>query len=265
MPRAVLFIADRFSDYRMWTGISDSLADDVGVIHLDERIQLPWDGGASAIVSAARTVLPADGVDVVVADGQAAPFAVALADAGLARSLVLFAPDIPFDRIPDDVDLDLEPPPDDVLAAYTPLADAMTSADDEQWRDLVVQVVRQTAPGDIPQAEVDLAVAIARDHAAEMRAQMLEFAAADARERELPDEVQLAHLRARGQWIDRLAALTVPVMTVVPARGKFRAETMSRIAQRHEIVLTEPFNAMAPGGNRAQAAAAIQRMLNNVS
>ncbi len=262
----VLLIPDRFSDYRMWGGIPDRLAHSAEVSHLDRLIQLPWSGGSGAIVELVRGQRPG-GWDVVAAAGQASPFAVALAAAGLARGLVLAEPEIPFNRIPDDVEFALDLPDEHVLAPYQPLVSALHEAGPEQWRDLTIDVLRQTARRDLPPGELDLAVQIATDHAAEVRAELLAFAAADAAERELPDDVQLAQLHARGRWLDQLATLTVPVMTVVPAPMRHYAQTVSRYAAEAEIVITG--STIQPGGAREgardQAAVAIERMLDRVS
>jgi hypothetical protein len=201
----------------------------------------------------------------VAAAGLASPFAVALAGAGIARSLVLFRPDMPFDRIPDDVDLTLDLPDPDFLAPYEALVSAMDDADPDRWRALLTEIVRRAAPAGAASAEVTLAATIAGDHAAEMRAEMMAFAAAGAADRAPPGDVELARLGARGQWLDGLAALTVPVLTVVPAQIRFIADTIGRFARLHDIVLTDNGDPLAPGGSRAQASAAIQRMLDRVS
>jgi hypothetical protein len=261
----VLLIPDRFSDYRMWGGIPDRLARRAEVSHLDRLIDLPWSGGSGAVVALARGQQPG-GWDVVVAAGRASPFAVALAAAGLARGLVLAEPEIPFNRIPDDVEFALKLPDDDVLATYEPLVSAMHDASAEQWRDMMIDVLRQTSRPDLPPAELDLAIQMATDYAADVRAELLAFAAADAVDRELPDDVQLAQLHARGRWLDKLASLTVPVMTVVPAPMRHYGQTVSRYAAEAEIVTTD--STIQPGGSqgaaRDQAAAAIGRMLDRV-
>jgi hypothetical protein len=261
----VLFIPDRFTDHRMWGSISERLARRAEVSHLDELMHVPWAAGAGAVVGPARSLVP-DGWDVVVAAGQAGPLAVALAAAGLARSIVLAEPQIPFDRIPDDVELDLPPLDDDVLTSYEPLVNAIQDADPEEWRALMIQLVRQTAPSGLPPAELELTVQIAADHAAEMRAELQAFAAADARDRDLPDELQWAQQRARGQWLDQLARLAVPVVTVVPRRGRFLAETVARIAANPETVLTDGTIQVggAQEGARDQAAAAIEGLLDRI-
>jgi hypothetical protein len=264
MERALL-IPDRFSDYRMWGGITDRLARRAEVSHLDRLIQLPWSGGGGAVVELARGQR-LGGWDVVVAAGQATPFAVALAAAGLARGLVLTEPEIPFDRIPDDVEFALTMPADDVLAHYEPLISVMHDASPEQWQETMIDVLRRTSRPDLPPAELELAVQIATDHAADVRAELLAFAAADAVERELPDEIQLAQLHARGSWLDQLAGLAVPVLTVVPAPMRPYALTVSRYAAEAEIVITD--SSIQPGGAqdgvRDQAATAIERMLDRV-
>jgi hypothetical protein len=261
----VALIPDRYSDHRMWADLPDRLAYRAEVIHLDEHIQLPWAAGEAAIVAAARVALSSDGCDVAAAAGQACPFAVALGRAGLARSLVLFAPEIPFDRIPDDVDLTLDLPDNDFLAPYQPLIDALTKADPGDWRALLTDVIRQTAPTTTAPGELDLAIAIARDHAEEMRAELQAFAADSAVDRDLPDDVQRAQLRARGQWLDYLAALRVPILVVAPGRSRFLAQTITRLASYASALLTDGADTFAPGGSRAAAVAAVESMLDRVS
>ncbi|HEY7324282.1 MAG TPA: hypothetical protein VH520_05600 [Streptosporangiaceae bacterium] len=261
----VLLIPARFTDWRMWAGIPDRLSRRAAVSHLDQLISLPWTGAPDAVAGLARGQAPG-GWDVVVAAGQACPFAVALGAAGLARGIVLAEPEIPFDRIPEDVDVVIEPPDPDVLAPYEHLVAALHDADPEQWRALVRQAVRQTSPSAVPPAELDLAVQLAGDHAADFRAELLAFEAASAAERSLPDPGQLARLHARGHWLDQLAALTIPVVTVVPAVRRYVAETIGKLAVYPEAALTDG-TILAGGaqpGARDQAAAAIERLLEVV-
>lgn len=177
---------------------------------------------------------------------------------------MLFAPEIPFDRIPDDVDLTLDLPDRDLLAPYLPLTDALTDADPDHWRALLTDVIRQTAPVTAVPAELDLAIAIASDHAEEMRAEMQTFAAASAADRDPPEDVQRAQLRARGQWLDHLAALRVPILVVAPGRVRFLAETITRLATDASALLTDGADTFAPGGSRAAAVVAVERMLDRL-
>jgi pimeloyl-ACP methyl ester carboxylesterase len=269
--RRVIFIPDRFADCRIWADIPDRLAGQTEVIHLDQHATLPWTGGDGAVVAAAASdPLLAGGGDVVAAIGEGCRLAVELAAARLAAGLVLFDPTVPFDRIPDDLRLsDFAPIPDigdleNALAPYEPLAAAMTDADPDRWRDMLVQVVRQTTAATAGPTEQELAAAMAADHAEEMRAAMLAFAAVDETERELTLDIQLEHLHAQGRWLDELASLTAPVMIVVSAPGRYYAEAIARIAAHVEIVVTDGGAGLAPPASRARSADAILRMLERV-
>jgi len=262
----VLMIPDRFTDWRMWAGISDRLARGAAVSHLDQMISLPWTAAPDAVVGLARSLAPG-GWDVVVAAVQACPFGVALAAARLGLGLVLVQPEIPFDRIPEDVDLGPATPDLDAQAPFEVLIGAMHAATPDVWRELLTQTIRQTAPRGVPRDELDLAVQLAGDHAAEVRADLLDCERAELAERYLPGDAQGLWRRERGRWLDQLATLTLPVLAVVPGPERFIGETIGRIARNLEtLVLTErgivPPSAAAA---RDQAAAAIERLLDRVN
>lgn len=263
---AVLFIPDRFTDHRMWGGIPDRLADRAAVSHLDQMMTLPWAAGSGAAVAVARSQVPA-GWDVVVAAGDAGPLAAALGMARLAASLVLTQPRVPFDRIAGDVDLELELDlPDEVPGSILALVGALHSAEPDEWRTLLADVIRQTSAPGLPAAEVDLAVAISADHAAEVRAELQAFEAADAADREPPDDAQWARLQQlRYGWLDQLGKLDVPVLTVVPASGRAVARAIGRLAKDAQTVVTD--GGILPPGTataRDQLAAAIERLLDRL-
>lgn len=262
----VLLIPDRFTDWRMWAGIPDRLAQRVAVSHLDQLINLPWAAAPDTVVGLTRSQA-CDGWDVVVAAGQGCPFAVALGAAGLGRSLVLAQPEIPFDRIPEDVDLGPSTPELDALAPYEVLVGAMHAATQEEWRVLLTQTIRQTAPPGLPNDELDLMVQIAGDHAAEVRAELLDFERAEMAERYLPEEAPRLWRRERGQWLDQLATLTLPVLPVVPRPERFIGETIGRIARNLETLVVTERGVVPPStaASRDQAAAAIERLLDRVS
>jgi len=262
----VLLIPARFTDWRMWAGIPDRLAGRAAVSHLDQIISLPWAAAPDAVVGLARSQAPG-GWDVVVAAGQACPFAVALATAGLVCGLVLIQAEIPFDRIPEDVDLGPATPDPDAVAPYELLVGAMHAVTPEEWSMLLTQTIRQTAAPGLPDAELDLMLQIAGDHAAEVRAELLDFERAEAAERYLPDDAQRLWRRERGRWLDQLGTLTLPVLAIVPGSERFVGETIGRIAKSLErLVVTEqgivpPSTAAA----RDQVAAAIESLLDRVS
>jgi len=267
----VLLIPARFTDRRMWAGIPERLARRAAVSHLDQLISLPWAAAPDAVVGLARSQAP-DGWDVVVAASQACPLAVALAAAGLSRSLVLIQPEIPFDRIPEDVDLGPAAPELDALqldaaAPYEVLVGALHAATPEEWRVLLTQTIRQTAPAGFPPGEVDLMVQIAGDHAAEVRAELLDFERAEAAERYLPEDAQWLWRRERGRWLDRLAALTLPVLVVVPGPERFVGETISRITRNMTALVVTERGIVPPStaAARQQAAEGIESLLDRLS
>ncbi len=75
----VLFIPDRFMDYRMWSDIPERLHGRARVIHFDQEAPIPWaEGPNDEFIGAARRMALAQGVQVVAAAGQAARFGFAL-------------------------------------------------------------------------------------------------------------------------------------------------------------------------------------------
>src|ERR1700684_1063584 len=100
--RRVLFIPDRFMDYRMWADIPDRVRGCAEVIHFDQHEQVPWaeaDGGG--FLNSVRRLAADGSLDIVVAAGQAARFGFATAEAGLARGVLFFYPSL--DRVLDEV------------------------------------------------------------------------------------------------------------------------------------------------------------------
>jgi len=266
----VLLIPDRFTDWRMWAGIPDRLSQRAAVSQLDQLISLPWAAAPDAVVGMARRQAR-DGWDVVVAAGQACPYAVALGTAGLGRSLVLIQPEIPCDRIPEDVDIGPATPVLDALhrralEPYEELVGAMHAVTPEEWRVLLMQTIRQTAAPGLPDGELDLMVQIAGDHAAEVKAELLDFERAEMAERYLPEEAPWLWRRERGRWLDQLATLTLPVLVVVPGPERFIGETISRIARNLETLVVTERGIVPPStaASRDQAAAAIERLLDKV-
>jgi hypothetical protein len=260
----VLFIPDQLTDYRMWAGIPDRLAKRSEVSHLDQLISLLWSADPAAVVPLARSRAPA-GWDVVVAAGRGAPCAVALAAAGLARGLVFVEPLIPLNRIPENVDVPDTAHSSDALLPYERLVSELHDALPDEWRDLLVQTIRQTTPPDVPPDELDLVVRIAADHAAEARAELIAFEAAEAAGRYSGDDPQWTRQRDRGEWLDQLATLTLPVVTIVPAPARFVGRTIGRLTEDAQTVVTQ--RSIVPPSSpvaRDQAATAIGRLLDRL-
>jgi hypothetical protein len=260
----VLFIPDQLTDYRMWGGIPDRLARRAAVSNLDQLIRLPWSEDAATVVALARDQAPA-GWDVVVAAGRGAPFAVALAAASLARSLVLVEPPVPLNRVPESVELPVTAPGRHTLLPYERLVSELHDAFPDEWRDLLVQTIRQTTPPDVPQDELDLVVRMAADHAAEARAELIAFEAAEAAGRYSADDVLDTRQRDRGEWLDLLGTLTLPVLIIVPAPALFAGRTIGRLAEDTQIVVTHR-GVVPPSSSAArdQAATALERLLDRL-
>jgi len=261
----VLLIPARFTDWRMWAGIPDRLELRATVTHLDQLIQLPWAGAPDAVAGLARSRAP-DGWDVLVGAGQGCPFAVALAGAGLGRGLAIIQPEIPFDRIPEDIDVGPAGPDSAVLAPFEVLVGAMHAASPEEWRALLTQTIRQTARPGVPHAELDLMAQIAGDHAAEVRAELLDYERAEVCERYLPEDAQSLWRRERGRWLDQLATLSLPVIAVVPGPERFVGETIGRLTRNLETLVVTEQGIVPPSTEaaRGQAAAAIERLLDRL-
>ncbi|MGO8957009.1 MAG: hypothetical protein ACLQFR_06545 [Streptosporangiaceae bacterium] len=252
----VLFIPDRFEDYRRWSDIPDRLQGRAQLIHFEQHAHIPWTTGATAeFADAARCLAPDGTFDIVVGAGQAARFAFALAEAGLAKGLVFFQPSL--DRIPDDLLVDWSAV-DEGIELTLPIVDAVDEPDPARRRDIFLQVLSDIAESDTDAAELELANAMITDHADEYFADLQEVKAAAADERMQPDPPWLLR-----PWIDRIAALSVPVTTV----GHFSiGEAIARRAQDAEVIDVMGGGAiMAPAESRARATEALLRMLDRVS
>jgi hypothetical protein len=264
VPR-VLFIPYRFTDYRIWSDIPDRLKGRAEVIHFDQHGQIPWAEANGGFVAAARRLTADGSFHIVAAAGPAARFGFALAEAGLARGLALFQPEL--DRWPDDVPLDYSVlgDLDHVLDPYMPLVGAMHEPDPGRRRDIFLSVVRDVLGQDLEPAELELLIAMYSDHVDEHFAEWQALAelnaaqAADAGGPMPPDPPWVQR-----PWIDRLAELTVPVTTVVGPRGRGIAEAIARRARDAEIIVASA-NAdigLAPAADRARAAEALLHMLD---
>jgi hypothetical protein len=254
LPR-ILFIPDRFSDYRMWSDIPDRLQGRAEAIHFDQHGQIPWTtGAADEFADAARRLAPDGRFDIVVGSGQAARFAFALAEAGLARGLVFFQPSL--DCLPDDLQVDWSAAAEGIELTM-PIVEAIGEPDPARRRDIFLQVLRDMAGPDAEPAELELAIAMHGDHTDEYFGD-LQDTAASADGRAEPDPPWFLR-----PWIDRLAELTMPV-TVVGAR--VIGEAIARRTMDTEIVDVMGGGALlAPAESRARAAAALLRILDRIS
>lgn len=254
----VLFIPDRFMDYRMWSDIPQRLRGRAQVIHFDQHAPVSWTAENGEFVQAAGRLAAGGSFHVVAAAGQAARFAFALAEAGITKGLVFFGASL--DCIPDDIHADLSGAGDrdHALDPYLPIVTAIDEPDPRHRRDILLRVLRDTAPPDAEPAQLALATAMMSDHAEELFTHLRASAAAGADEQMPPDPPWLAR-----PWFDRLAELTLPVTAV---GSGLSADAIARRARDAEIVAAAGGGVLpAPAAGRAQATEAILRMLDRLS
>lgn len=159
----ILFVPDQFTDYRMWSDIPDWIQGRAEVIHFDQHEQIPWADAGGGFLAAVRRLAGAGVLDIVVAAGQAARFAFAIAEAGLARGLIFIypSPDCLLDE-PPDVDLA------EVLKPYLPVVAAVREGHIDRLRDVLVQVACDTAGPDAEPRELQRLIDMLTDHAGEL-------------------------------------------------------------------------------------------------
>lgn len=267
---SVLFIPDRFGDYRLWSDIPDQLHGRAQAVHYDQH-DLPWASLNGAFLESARRLAPDGSFHIVAAHGEAARFAFALAEAGLAKGLVFFQPSLDSIPPPDDARIDTSAlgELDHVLDPYMPLVGALDEPDPARRREILLDVIRATAGQDLEPAGLELLLAMYTDHAEEyfahLRSSAMPAQESEAAEAAGADEpFELPPWLAR-PWINRLAELTVPVTTVVSVPGRVIGEAIARRARDAEVVVAGANAGLEPAEDRARAADAILRMLDRIS
>lgn len=258
-PR-ILFIPEQHSDYRMWSDIPDRIRERAEAVHFDQHEQIPWATDSGDVLAAAHRLAGDDNFDVVTTSDHSARFGFAIAQAGLAKGLVLFRPAL--DSIPDDMPVDLSGLEEN-LEPYLPLYDVVrdSGTDVARFREVFGQVIRDTAVPGLPPDQLELALTIYSDHADEFFEYLRKLAvAADSGIRQ-PDPPWIEH-----PWIDRLEDLAVPVTAAEVPKGIEVANVIARRARDAEIVvISHGWTGLAPVADRIQAAEILLRMLDRVT
>jgi hypothetical protein len=159
------------------------------------------------------------------------------------------------DRIPEDVDADLFGAVD--LDPYLPIVSALDEPDAGRRRDILLQVIRDTAEADAEPAQLALAAEMMSDHSEELFTDLRATATAgvDGPLPPVPPWIQRP-------WFDRLAELTVPVTAVGPGLS---ASAIARRARDAEIIDAAGGGVTpASAAGRTRAAEAILRMLDRL-
>jgi hypothetical protein len=262
VSKLVLFIPDRFTDYRLWSDIPTRIGGRAEVIHFDQHDPIPWAAASGEFVDTARGLAGGGRFHVVAAAGQADRFALALAEAGLARGLVLVHPPIPAE-IPASLRPDWSDPAvrqliEEAAKSMAPLAEVIDDPDPSPKRDAFLASIREEGR-DLEPAVLELAMSMYGDHADEMFAWMQSLAASE-------EEGDDPGRPAGGQaWLDYLAPVAVPVILVMPPLGMALGEACAERARDAEVVALRPGGGLVPAEDRARAAEVILRMLDRVS
>ena len=121
-----------------------------------------------------RGLAPREGFDVVAAAGEAARFGFAVASAGLGAGLMLFYP-APDRYLAEVIAAAPDPDPAEYVDPFLPLVNALEE-EAARRRDILMQVVRDTADPGADPAELDRVLAMTSDHAEEIFASLAEAA-----------------------------------------------------------------------------------------
>jgi hypothetical protein len=254
--RRILFIPDRFMDYRMWSDVPDRIRARAEVIHFDQHEPVPWTEADGGFLDAVRRLAFGGPFDLVAAAGQAARFGFAVAEAGLARGVVFFYPS-PDRRLDEAMASLADADPAGDLGLYLPVVDALHEGDAGRRRDVLMQAVRDAAGPGVESGELAWVVDMVSDHAAEFFTELLAAQAATAADPPEPDPPWLER-----PWIDRLGALTIPVTAVVAPNGVALGDAIARRARDAEIIVASP--GLTPIAAPGQSAEALLRMLDRL-
>jgi hypothetical protein len=265
---SIAFLPDRFMDHRLWSDIPDNLGGQVRAVHYDQN-ELPWNSPAGEFVETARRRTNGSGFHVAVAAGDAARFAVTLAEAGLVKGIVFFQPVL--DSIPDDVHIDFSGIDlEEALGPYQPLLRAAEDPDPGRRQSVVMNVIREAMGAVLDAESLRVAMSMYGDHFDEFLAMLHAAAPPDAAELLAHETTPAGRLadpppRREPPWIDRLEGLPIPVAAVVGAGARTVGEAIVRRTGRGEVIVAEGTAGLATRRDRVRGTEAILRMLGQVA
>ena len=134
---------------------------------------------------------------------------------------------------------------------------ALEEEDAGRRRDILLQVVRDTADPGADPVELDRVLAMTSDHADEIFASLAAAAESAASRGEQDDPPWLAR-----PWLDQLPGLAVPVTAVVAPQVSALGDVIARRAADAEIVIAKP--RLTPVADPAASVAALLRLLSRV-
>jgi len=265
---SIVFLPDRFMDRRLWSDIPDNLGDQVRVIYYNQH-ELPWRAPDGEFVETVRRLTGGRGYDIAAAAGDAARFAVTLAEAGLVKGMVFFQPAL--DSIPADVHIDFTGVDfEHALDPYQPLIGAAEDPDPGRRRSAVMNVIGETYKAVLDAESLQVAMSMWGEHFDEYLGMLRAVAPPDAAELETAEATSAAQPadpepRWRWPWMDRLEGLPVPVAVMVAAEGRTVGEAIVRRTGRGEVIVVEGIAGLSTRRDRRRGAEAIRRMLDQVA
>jgi hypothetical protein len=187
-------------------------------------------------------------------------FGFAIAEAGLAKGLVLFQPTL--DSFPDDMPVDFSGL-EEKLVPFVPAVEVVRDPQGtvDRFREEILKAFRDTAVPDTPTDQLEFMFAMQSDHAEEYFQQLRKLAeAADSQVRQ-PDPPWRQH-----PWIDRLGNLDIPVTAAVTAKGIEVGSAIARRARNAEVVvISEGWIGLAPVQDRIKAAGILLNTLDRAA
>jgi pimeloyl-ACP methyl ester carboxylesterase len=255
MP-TILFIPNFPMDRRVWADIPGLIPQNFTTEFYDQKS--PVNSISDSDLANAAELIPENGkFALVVSAGNGSSTAVALALRGQAEALLLIEPAL------DSIPAELTPPDfsglDDQMSRYTALVSAVERGADEQtWRQLMLEVVRGTFRETLSGGDRGLLEEIVIDHAGDVYDFMREGIAAISEGREWPPPVP----PEEGRWVERLSDVIVPVAVMSDQPEWQTARILAARAPQGRAVLAEN-----PGGpvwltNRQQTVELLTSLLS---
>ncbi|MGH3278203.1 MAG: hypothetical protein ACRDNW_03605 [Trebonia sp.] len=258
-----MFIPDKYMDYRMWSGIPDRVQGRAEVVYFDQHEQMQWTDTNSGFLDAVRRIYGDRTFDIVTAAGEAARFAFAVAEGGLAKGVVFLYPS-PDRMLGELSDVDLM----EALTPYLPFSPAILAAVQEgdagQLRDALVHVVREATGPDAEARGLQLVADMYTDHAGEFLSDLQAIQLQAIQAEAVADPPPSIPPWLERPWIDRVATLTIPVTAVVNSRQVAIGEAISRSARQAEVVVAGPRLVSTAIPDPDQLATVLLRMLDRL-
>jgi pimeloyl-ACP methyl ester carboxylesterase len=254
MP-TILFVSGFFADRRVWADIPQLIPQEFTTEFYEQKS--PANHISDSDLADSGKLIPENGtIAVAVSAGNGSSTAAALALRGQAEALLLIEPAL------DSIPAELMPPDfsglDERMARYAALVSAVQHGADEQtWRQLVLDITRSTFPETLSSGDRELLEAIAADHAGDFYELTREGIAAVGQGREWPPPSPAEEDR----WVERLSDVIVPVAVMSGQRQWQTARILAARAPHGRAVLADAPGAPVWLTNRQQTVELLTSLL----